>query len=298
MNKGRGFQNSWWLMAITLGLILIGAVVFSFFTESIFISMAFSELAIIVPVIIGIFMMKREDASVGIIESLGLCSFDIKLLPLLIILPVAAQSFAGYLFLPIQAILTILLGAVDNEAIVESGSFLENFISMCVLAPLFEELLCRGVLMSLLRRYGVIRMLIYSSLGFALLHLSAQSFIPIFMIGMLLGIIRITTGSVVAAIVAHAASNLFALVSIGSGETSQIAFMLLSAIAFPFFLLIYFRICEGSWRNGIVTKGSRTGFSAGLIIVLATFVLYNFILLISRFVSGDIFYDINTMLYW
>lgn len=298
MNKGHGFQNSWWLMSITLGLILAGALVFSFVTDSIFLATAIGELAIILPVIIGVFMIKRENSSERITESLGIRFFDFRLLPLLIILPVAAQSFSGYLFLPIQAILTILFGAVDNEAITEGSTFLENFISMCVLAPIFEELLCRGVLMSLLKRYGVAKMLIYSSLGFALLHLSAQSVIPIFMIGILFGIIRITTGSVIAPMIAHAASNLYALVAIGSGEVSQAAFMLLSAIAFPFFLLIYFRMCEGSWRDSITMKGSRTGFSAGLILVLVTFVAYNFILLISRLTSGDILYDINTMLYW
>lgn len=298
MNKGRGFQNSWWLMVITLGMIISASISFSFSLESNFFYMAISELSIIVPVIIGMYMIKREVPDVSIIDGIGLRGFDFRLLPLIVILPVAAQSFAGYLFLPLQALLTILFGALDNEAVIESSSFWQNFVAMCILAPIIEELLCRGVLMSLLRRYGMARMLIYSSLGFALLHLNMQSFIPIFMIGLLLGLIRITTGSVLAPMIAHAASNLYALISIGASAENQAAFVFLSAIAFPLFLLIYFRICEGSWRNGVIIKGSRTGVSFGLILVLAIFMIFNLLLLIGRFISGDIYYDINSMLYW
>ena len=298
MNRGRGFQNSWWLMAITLGIIISASVSFSFEPEyNNFLYMVISEISLIVPVIIGMYMLNREMPEESMIDGIGFRGFNVRLLPLIILLPVTMQSFSGYLFLPIQAILTLLFGSLDYELIEQGNSFWQNFIAMCILAPVFEEILCRGVLMSLLKRYGIARMLIYSSLGFALLHLNMQSFIPIFMIGLLLGIIRITTGSVIAPMIAHAASNLYALLSLMFPVNWHAIAILVSAIGFPFLLLAYFRSCEGGWRKNIILKGSRTGMSFGAIVVIGIFVIFNIVLLVNRFVSGDLYYDINSLFY-
>lgn len=303
MNKGRGFQNGWWLVVITIG-VMFASGASSIFTNSQSLEtlyMILGELVLIVPIIIGFFMINNEKPNDGISEAIGLRSFSPVLLPFILLLPIAAQSFAGFIAMPIQSVLTLLLGTPDYTFIGGAADFWQNFVILCVLAPIFEELLCRGVLMVLFRRYGTARMLVWSSLAFAMLHLGAESIISLFLLGLLLGVIRITTGSVIAAMAAHSASNLYSLIMLSTPEMSpamQMIFVLVTAAAFPLLLRLYLRRADSSgvWKNTVYDGNAKTGFSSGLAVMTAIFVIYNLGVFVSRLIGGDIFYDINSML--
>lgn len=300
MNKGRGFQRGWWLVLITIGVMYTASVPFIFInpSEDSFLYMLCCEAVLAIPLIVGVFMLFWENDPGGIAAGMGLRGFSGRLLPFILLLPVTAQSFSGFLLMPIQALLTLLFGAQDYGDILETGGiigFLQNFVVLCVLAPVFEEAICRGVLMQLFKRYGTVVMLVFSSLGFALLHQSAQSLLPVFFLGMVLGLIRITTGSLLAAMAAHSASNLYALILLTAGEMFGMEWLLMAAgvAGFPVLMWYYMKKCDlyYNWRGDLVKEYKPTGFSIGLVVVVVLFGLFNLWILLQRLFDGVFFYE-------
>ncbi len=301
MNKGRGFQNGWWLVLITLGVMLTASVPFMITNnpDNDFMYMLFSEVSLIIPLLLGFFFLNLEQPEGGIISGMGLKGFSVRLLPFVLLLPIAGQSFANYIASPLQIILSLLFGVNEYQFLSGAEEFWQNVILMCILAPLFEELLCRGVLMLLFKRYGTAKMLVYSSLGFALLHLDAQSIIPLFFVGLILGVIRMTTGSVMASVAAHAVSNLYALIMLTFNPISVVntLIVVLTAMAFPFLVWFYIKACDRKFycREQFTSIAAPTGFSVGFVLVIALFGITNMAIFLSRLISGDIFYDLSSM---
>ena len=82
------------------------------------------------------------------------------------------------------------------------------FVMAVLLAPLFEELLCRGVVLGALRtRYGVVAAWLGSSLFFGVLHLVPVSVVNACIIGLILGYVYLATGSIWASVLLHAVNN-------------------------------------------------------------------------------------------
>lgn len=305
MNKGRGFQRGWWLVLITIGVMFTAGVPFVFIEpeEGSFLASVCGELVLIIPVIVGLFMLFWEQPQGGVACSIGFRGFPAVLIPFVILIPMAAQSFAGFLLLPVQSLLRFLFGGEDYSGLTDAENiqgFLGSFMLLCVLAPIFEEILCRGVLMQLFKRYGVVSMLIFSSLGFAMLHLSMQSVIPLFFMGLVLGIIRLTSGSIFASMAAHSACNFYALVMLSLGEVPAWADTLIvvaSGALFPILVWFYMKKCNEKvdWKRDIWTAHKPTGISVGFAVCAALFFVVNAAMLISRIASGALFYGINGM---
>ena len=77
-----------------------------------------------------------------------------------------------------------------------------------VLAPLFEETLFRGVLLPVLaRRWGAGLGVLVSALCFALAHLSLGELLPLFVLGLGLGWLRLRSGRLGASVVMHSLWN-------------------------------------------------------------------------------------------
>ncbi|GEM_PF-4749576 len=80
--------------------------------------------------------------------------------------------------------------------------------NVCVLAPLFEEIFFRGFLFQQFKRfYSVPNAAALSALAFAAVHLSIESFIPLFGLGVLMAISYHLVQSLWAAILLHALWN-------------------------------------------------------------------------------------------
>lgn len=80
--------------------------------------------------------------------------------------------------------------------------------SLVVLAPIFEELIFRGVVLGSLRnRFGAFGAIVMSSLIFGLVHIVPQQAINAALVGMILGGIYVATDSMPAVIVLHAINN-------------------------------------------------------------------------------------------
>ena len=83
-----------------------------------------------------------------------------------------------------------------------------GILRIVIIAPIVEEIIFRGVIMSgFSRNYHPAWAIFFSALLFALFHLHPWQFAATFALGLILGYIRIRTGSVLACIAGHAIHN-------------------------------------------------------------------------------------------
>lgn len=97
---------------------------------------------------------------------------------------------------------------------------LAAFVATCVIAPVVEEMLFRGILLrAFLQQYPRGAAIGYSALFFGAAHLNVYQFVLAFWVGLLLGWLYERSRSLVPCIVLHAAVNLTAMLS-GAGSDS------------------------------------------------------------------------------
>ena len=96
-----------------------------------------------------------------------------------------------------------------NEALDQAGgSIVITILLVAVAGPIAEEIFFRGfVLSGLLKRFGVRRALLLSSLVFGLFHIDPGAIVPTFALGLVLGWVYLKTGSIWPSIFAHALHN-------------------------------------------------------------------------------------------
>jgi membrane protease YdiL (CAAX protease family) len=89
----------------------------------------------------------------------------------------------------------------------QSGFF--SFLLMVVAAPIFEELIFRGIILDgLLKKYSPVTSILISSIIFGLAHLNPWQFVAGFVIGIFAGWIYYKSRSLSLVIIIHAAVNL------------------------------------------------------------------------------------------
>ena len=87
-------------------------------------------------------------------------------------------------------------------------SFILLFVTTTLIAPLFEEIIFRGILLPTLSRdFGIILGIIVSAFIFALAHLSLGEMLPLFVLGIGLGITRVASGSLLSSVTMHSLWN-------------------------------------------------------------------------------------------
>lgn len=88
-----------------------------------------------------------------------------------------------------------------------------TLISVSVFAPLFEEWLCRGmILRGLLQKTGPAAAIIVSAAFFAILHMNPWQALPAFILGLLFGYVYYRTGSLKLTMLMHCVNNTMAVV--------------------------------------------------------------------------------------
>lgn len=89
-------------------------------------------------------------------------------------------------------------------------AILLQLISVGIITPIAEEILCRGIIhRAVSKSYGLWVGIIASSLFFTLLHIDIVAILPIFLFGILLSLSYHWTGSLWAPITLHAMNNIF-----------------------------------------------------------------------------------------
>lgn len=82
------------------------------------------------------------------------------------------------------------------------------FISICIIAPIFEEIIYRGIILEQLhKRYGATKAIIISALIFGLIHANIHQGVNAFFIGLILGYIYIKTKSLLLCMFWHFSNN-------------------------------------------------------------------------------------------
>ena len=92
------------------------------------------------------------------------------------------------------------------------GSIVVTIVLAGILGPIAEEIFFRGyVLPGLIKRFGIGRSLLLSSLMFGLFHIDLGAIVPTFVLGLALGWVYLKTGSIWPAIFAHGLHNTVAV---------------------------------------------------------------------------------------
>lgn len=88
-----------------------------------------------------------------------------------------------------------------------------TLLSVSVFAPVFEEFLCRGlVLRGLLQKSGPAMAITVSALFFAILHMNPWQALPAFILGLLFGYVYYKTGSLKLTMLMHCVNNTMAVI--------------------------------------------------------------------------------------
>lgn len=93
------------------------------------------------------------------------------------------------------------------------GPLWVSLLSVSVMAPFFEEWLCRGEIMrGLLSRVKPVWAIVISAAFFAIIHLNPWQAIPAFILGCLFGYVYYKTGSLLLTMLMHCANNTFSVI--------------------------------------------------------------------------------------
>ncbi len=304
----RGFQQSWWLALIALGIQQAAAAGFTFACmllgiENFFYPLLiFSTASLAVPIVIGGIWAVQDGGR--IMDIAPLKRFSPWLVPYCIFLPVMQQQFMGFIMRPVNLLFYVFFGGAQESMPVpdSAGTFLGMFLVLCVAAPLFEEVLCRGVIMKLLEKYGFAVSVLVSACLFASLHMELQSILSIFFLGVLFAVARYATGSIWPSILMHAANNLFALLSLMVSETqwsggkAEALMIMLLIILCPFTIWRFLKRIDGPWkRRAAIKTGIKPGMSAGLIIIAALVFVFNTSIFLGRLANGEMAADLRAL---
>jgi uncharacterized protein len=106
-----------------------------------------------------------------------------------------------------------------------------------IIAPVVEELIFRGVIMTgFMRNYKIGYAIFFSALMFALFHLNPWQFPAAFMLGLALGWIRFRTGSILACIAGHAIHNGLVFITVSNYQALKDLKILQPGISVNYFL--------------------------------------------------------------
>lgn len=125
-----------------------------------------------------------------------------------------ATIAAAFIAEPINTLLPEMPELLEKALeLATEGPFWISFLSVSIFAPLFEEWLCRGlVLRGLLRQLKPSSAIMVSAAFFAILHMNPWQAIPAFILGCLFGYVYYKTGSLKLTMLMHFANNTMALI--------------------------------------------------------------------------------------
>lgn len=159
-------------------------------------------------------------------------------------------ALLGYIFIYANTVELLLSNIPMNEWIQDCFKEITNMpillliISVSIVAPIFEEIIYRGIILEqLYRRYGMIKAIIISALLFGLMHLNIQQGVNAFFIGIVLGFIYIKTNSLLLSIFLHFANNSLMVIldSIPFLDTSNLKFSIVELLCGVIMLLIAYK---------------------------------------------------------
>lgn len=117
-------------------------------------------------------------------------------------------DFLSSLMPPMPSWLEEALGSMTT------GDFFVNFLCVSIFAPIFEEWLCRGMVLRGLLNNNMkpVWAIVISAVFFAVIHANPWQAIPAFFLGTLFAYVYYKTGSIKLTMLMHCTNNTFALI--------------------------------------------------------------------------------------
>lgn len=275
MNKG--FQKSWLLILVTMCLLFtfgfLGYI--PFFAEHEYFLSAIGELSLILPVALGIKLLRTKNTGNYLKKG-----FSPSFIPILVLIPFCMQTFIMTVAMPGMSLLYELFGDLPNDVgnAASAKEFLLQTITVCIIPAVMEELLCRGVIMDMMKPYGIAAAMAVSALGFAMLHFSICSLPVIFMMGLLFAAVRILTGSIWTCVLVHFSNNFLSL-AVGYIPDESVALTgVITAFAVILFPVLIMRLLKRTHAELLTdTKTKHITFSPEMCICMGIFIVTAFI---------------------
>lgn len=125
-----------------------------------------------------------------------------------------ATLAAAFVAEPVSTILPEMPALLEETLkSITNGPLWASLLSVSIFAPLFEEWLCRGlVLRGLLNKMNPAGAICISAAFFAILHMNPWQAIPAFILGLLFGYVYYRTGSLKLTMLMHCVNNTFATI--------------------------------------------------------------------------------------
>ena len=156
----------------------------------------------------------------------------------------AAYTFLSFCaVLAVNSVLSILISYFEQYAPFQMDADFSSYfegglgstaiflVTLIVLGPLFEELVFRGAVFKVLKRFGIGFAMVISSLLFALMHGTLSQIIVTFFIGMILSYLVYRSNSILPSVLVHSANNLFAAFTMFADDIGQIIILILEGAA-------------------------------------------------------------------
>ena len=280
MEKNKtGMRAAWCIILCAAIAVIVGSVLEKYsriFGADKYVSRIIGQLPMLGPVLLGTFYIGTRFGKRYTAEAMGLTWFHPGLVFFLLLLPVCSRYFGIYIQ-SLGAAFTEKSFAVDAEMIPgDTYEMIMLFLSNCIVAPVLEETVFRGAIFKSVEPYGSFRALLVSALGFAIIHFQASAFTYLLLWGIVLGLIRIWSGSVVACVLFHSILNFETFLhSVFVSELYYITdflmgYALVMTHLFPGVLLAAY-LCFGMGKSSKKTK--RSGFG-GLVPMALVLLLY------------------------
>lgn len=177
------------------------------------------------------------------------------------VIPIILSGFSFALFvstaislLPIpESLLESYLQSTEGMV---SGSLIIMLISIVIIAPIVEEIIFRGLILSRLNKVmNTTVALIVSSLIFAILHGHILWVTYAFVLGVLFGIIAIITGSTLPTIIFHMSFNLSGLF-VGSIPFPEWSTVIVCVVSFIISTILIYNVVKKTSKKEVVTVGT------------------------------------------
>ncbi len=141
-----------------------------------------------------------------------------------------------------------------------AANFLRSLLIVAVIPALAEETLFRAYLQPMLaRRWSPVAAILVTALLFATLHFNPDALIPLFLVGVLLGLAAWHTGGILLSVVLHFVNNAMAVavyfampdLSDTSADEGSWGVSLLALISLGFLLAAFVRLTPGAGRESV-----------------------------------------------
>lgn len=156
--------------------------------------------------IITVFINKRFNTFNEVTNKFKIRKIDYLFAPLLVV---------SYIFITYGWFDYILFSIPTGDMFESAMEYFESLpivillIETCIIAPIFEEVLYRGILLKgLINKYNSKRAIVYSSLIFGIAHLNIPQGINAFLLGLILGTVFYYTRSIYLCMIMHFVNNL------------------------------------------------------------------------------------------